>query len=250
MPSCSISMLPRMTVAFPVGFRDTHQRNDLRGRSREVIVQANWLFVVANWALIHSSLTIAASFDSTDAYFRSFLPGAPTYSATARDRERIAGVVQWPCEINCLHEAPYVASIFVLAIDQRGRLTEQVRSRPFAWQGSSSLESIEIEGEKIVVWLHHYSPTGQTRFTFIHRGDDWLLAGRDIELLRLVPEHGDEAVGDTRDQQSTDFLIGKIVETHYRANRWSAENSCRFPKLLIDLRDADLFSDDVLQYCR
>lgn len=198
-----------------------------------------------------NNFAVAATFDSVDSYLATITGVGPSNTATAQSNDRVIGVVQWVCPGAC--DSRYVASVFVLDRNIDGSLVEFARSKAFEWQESAktpALESVEIENGKFFVTLHHFAPTGQTRFTFVYRGNEWLLAGSDTHFLSMIPDHGDEAVGDTIDKRSVNFLTGEIVEAHYRANAWHSERMCSTAILRVTLEDVDLFDDRLITYCQ
>ena len=198
-------------------------------------------------------VAFGAQHTSIESYLVTFV-GSDVRTVTDESATHVFGAAVWSCNGDGLCEEGNhrLGSVFVLK-KVSGGFVESGRSKPFQWQESGSTPALEaVEARRtdaFEVSLTHFSPTGSHKLIFVHRNSEWILAGSELYFLRMIEEHGDEAVGDTMDKQSINYLTGKVIETHYRANEWYSERACNASRLRVSLADFDPFEEALSVYC-
>ena len=198
------------------------------------------LMLCSNWAT-------AESFPTVDAYVAHITHGQPgIIRVQAIAEDRVYGAVQWSPTDGATET--YLASVFVLEKLKDNNYREVVRSNPsggFSGSATETLDGAETQSSgRFSVRLHSFKPLGTITYRFALINGAWCLSGRDEEFLDFNPEGGDEAVGDSRAERSTNFLTGLTIEKSFRRNKLvSTKNKkAKFPKFPI--RDFKFFDEN------
>lgn len=187
--------------------------------------------------LLYTNLAIAESFRTVEAYLAHITNGRPITSSSFESTVNgsVFGAVQWSLPENVPErESNYAASVFVLEKMKGGAFKEIVRSNPSSGFSEGRLQvfdGIEIQSNtKFIVRLHNFIPLGTIEYQFAKIGQSWELCSRHENLFGHT--EGDEAVGDTRMERSTNFITGKIIEKQFRRNKLvsTKRKDVKFPK--------------------
>lgn len=173
-------------------------------------------------------VAFAETFPTVDAYF-TVLAGThevlEQHSATVRTSsgERIFGIACWKLETTPEDLPNAEASVFILERTSTG-LKVLARSQTFEFNAKlQSFLELAIEAPskdrfQVSVLLQSRG-IGFVRYRFIERHNAWYLSGLESSQGSLHMEEGDEAVGDTRMEQSTNFLTGRSIIKRFHANK-------------------------------
>lgn len=190
--------------------------------------------------LFCASPAFAESFATVQAYLAFLTKGqAITSSSIASFPDGgVVGAVQWSAPPGSISqtESPYLASIFILEKLPNNQYIEIVHSIPsdgFSGSATQTIAGVEVQSNsRFLVRLASFKPLGGVLYRFAQRGKFWYLSGRDEQFLYFDPAGGDESVGETREERSTNFLTGQVIEKKYRKNRLvsQANRNTTFPQ--------------------
>lgn len=187
--------------------------------------------------LLFTNLATAESFKTVEAYLAHITSGRPITSSSIEHSldGSVFGAVQWSLPENDQErDSNHAASIFVLKKMKSNGFKEIIRSRTSSGFSEGSLEvfdGVEIQSNtKFIVRLHSFIPVGTIEYQFSKIGQSWELYSRHEDLIGHT--EGDEAVGDTRIERSTNFITGKIIEKQFRRNKLvsTERKNVKFPK--------------------
>jgi len=207
-----------------------------------LILKSFFVFIL----LMCSNWVAAETFPTVDAYVAHITNGqSGNISVQRSSGDSIFGAVQWS-PTDSTQEA-YFASVYILEKLKDNSFKEVIRSNPsggFSGSATETIDGIETKtNHRFSVRLHSFKPLGTITYRFALIDEAWCLSGRDEEFLYFNPEDGDEAVGDSRVERSTNFLTGKIIEKNFRRDKLvSTKNiKAKFPKF--PLSDFKLFDE-------
>lgn len=201
---------------------------------------------VCAFALSLPSFVSAQIFKTVDSYVEQ-LSGKhqvlETKTATANTSagKRIFGIAFWRLNAaNSEQEDTVQASVFVLESTGAG-IRELSHSHPFDFNVIiRSLLELAIEASSKdrfnVTVLLQSSGIGSIEYRFVERQNTWYLAGLESSRASRYLEKDDEAIGDTRTEQSTNFLTGRTITKTFSANKLTLieRKKKTFPKLLLE----------------
>ncbi len=170
----------------------------------------------------------AETFPTVDAYFAELVGKhrvLEQHSATVRTSsgERIFGIACWELETTPEDMPNAEASVFILERTSIG-LTVLARSQPFEFNAKLqrflelAIEAPSKDRFRVSVLLQSRG-IGSVLYRFIERHNAWYLSGLESSQGSLHMEKGDEAVGNTRIEQSTNFLTGRSIIKRFHANK-------------------------------
>ena len=189
--------------------------------------------------------SFAQTFPTVDAYFAE-LAGKhrimEQHSAPVRTSsgERIFGIVCWDLETGPEELPNAEASVFILERASTG-LTVLARSQPFEFRAKyQSFLELAIEASskdrfRVTVSLQS-GGIGFFQYRFIERHNTWYLAGLESSQSSSHLEEGDEAIGDSRSERSTNFLTGSTIIKTFHANKLASVERKKkvFPKFPLE----------------
>lgn len=166
---------------------------------------------------------------------------AKTATVKTSSGERIFGVACWELEAATPEDQRTAqASIFVLEGTSAG-FRELAHSEPFEFVAmfqrflELAIEASVKDKFRVTVLLQS-SGIGFVQYRFIERRNTWYLAGLESSQSSSHLEEGDEAIGDSRSEQSTNFLTGSTVTKTFHANRLASEERKKkvFPRFPLE----------------
>lgn len=186
--------------------------------------------------LLYINCAAAETYATVEAYLVYATNGQSIGSKSVQSSaagDKVFGAVQWNAPGADTSE---LACVFVLEKLKGGGFKEVVRSNPsggFSGSAMQVFDGIEVQSNsRFSVRLHSFKPLGTITYRFALIDQSWHLSGRDEEFLHFYPENGDESVGDTREERSTNFLTGKIIEKRFQKNKLASTiyKKSKFPK--------------------
>lgn len=196
-------------------------------------------------ALLFPFFAFAQTYPTVDAYFAELAQGhqiIEQHSATVQTSsgERIFGIVCWDLETDPEELPNAEASVFILERTGSG-LEVLAHSQPFEFRAKYqmflelAIEASSKNRFKVTVLLQSRG-VGFFEYRFIERNNAWYLAGLESSQSSIHMEEGDEAIGDSRTERSTNFLTGSTIIKTFHANKLASLNRTKkgFPKFPLE----------------